>query len=45
MPQLKLIINGLFGGMRTIAYITLLFLMVLYFYAVLGMNVFMGNGP
>ena len=45
MPQLKLIINGLFGGMRAIAYITLLLLMVFYFYAILGMTVFMENDP
>ena len=45
IPQLKLIINGLFGGMRAIAYITLLLLMVFYFYAILGMTVFMENDP
>jgi len=45
IPQLKLIISGLVGGLRAIMYIMLLLLMVFYFYAILGMTCFMKNDP
>ena len=45
IPQLKLIISGLVGGLRAIFYIMLLLCMVFYFYAILGMSCFMQNDP
>ena len=45
IPQLKLIISGLVGGLRAILYIMLLLVMVFYFYAILGMTCFMKNDP
>lgn len=43
VPQLRMIINGLFGGMKSIAYIVILLFLVFYLYAITGLLIFHTN--
>jgi len=45
IPQLQMIIEGLFSGMKSISYIAILMFMVFYLYAILGMTLFKDNDP
>lgn len=45
VPQLRMIISGLIGGMKSIVYIMVLLLLVLYLYAIAGIFFFGTNDP
>ena len=45
IPELRMIIEGFFGGMKLIVYIFLLLLIVVYIYGVLGISFFRQNDP
>jgi voltage-gated sodium channel len=45
IPQLQMIIQGLFGGLKSIGYIMVLMFMTFYIYAVAGMSFFSRNDP
>jgi voltage-gated sodium channel len=45
VPQLRMIINGLFGGMKSIAYIVILLFLVFYLFAITGILAFQRNDP
>lgn len=45
VPALRVITRGLIGGLKSIGYIALLLLIVLYIYAVLGVVLFRDNDP
>ena len=45
IPQLQMIIGGLYGGLKSIVYILVLLLLTFYIYAVAGIIFFGGNDP
>ena len=44
-PRLRLLLAGLWGGMSQIMYISLLLMMLQYFYAIAGIVLFSSNDP
>lgn len=45
IPNLKLIISGLISSLNFVSYIVLLWFMVIYIYAILGIEIFGANDP
>lgn len=45
IPQLRMIINGLLGGLKSIAYICILLFLVFYLFAISGILAFRKNDP
>ena len=45
VPQLRMIMTGLIGGLKSIVYIVILLLLVFYLYAIAGIFFFRGNDP